>query len=246
MGRARLWAGLSVLALVTACGGKPAPASTPADSLSPQDATAQVLTSLGDPTVRGAELVRHPTDPSCTSPCLRLRVEGAADHGVKEVWLGELILGAVAELVRTHEPTLGAVMAGEVTYRGSNGHPHLVVLASSDSPPGGRFDSPSDSALRERVESVARTYGLGVKSVDVLHPLDSALVVTLTVPAGDVSWTSDHVADELAGSPMDIEGLFVQLESPTGRPLLRIGQRLGGGVGWSAPGQADRFGINHG
>jgi hypothetical protein len=249
MGRGRLWVSLSMVALcLTACGtGNAAEPGDPPTGLAPQDAIERVLASLGDPTVRGAEVVTDPNEPSCTSPCLRVSLDNEADHGVKEAWLAHLVVGAVGELIRTDETNLDMVIAGEITSRDSNGHVHTDLLAGSG-PVGRRFHSPSDSALSERVASVAAKYGLGVKSVEVLHPLDSALAVTLTAPPGDVRWTIDQLADELLGSPVDVEGLFVQLDSPTGEPLFRIAfrERTRGGVGWFAPGQENRFGFNHG
>lgn len=249
MGRGRLWVSLSVVGLcLTACGnGAAAEARNPLPGPAPQDAVAQVLASLGDPSVRGAEVVSDPNEPSCTSPCLRVSLDNDADHGVKEAWLAHLVVGAVAELIRTDQTNLGMVLAGEITTRGSNGRVHTALLSGSG-PVGQRFNSPSDSALRERVAGVAAKYGLGVESVELLHPLDSALAVTLTVPPGDVSWTINQLTDELLGSPADVEGLFVQLESPTGQPLIRIAyrERTRGGGGWFAPGQDDRFGFNHG
>jgi hypothetical protein len=114
---------------------------------------------------------------------------------------------------------------------------------------GQEFDSPPDDDLRQRVATIADGYGLGVGSVEILHPLDSALAVTFTVPPGDVAWTIDGLSQELEGSPPDVEGVFVELDSPTGRPLARFAyrERLHGGGGWFAAGQAARFGfVNHG
>ena len=55
---------------------------------------------------------------------------------------------------------------------------------------------------------------------EVLHPLDSALAATLTVPPGAVSWTLYQLTHDLLGSPVDLEGLSLQLNSPSGRQLL--------------------------
>jgi hypothetical protein len=250
MGSGRLRVSLSAVALcLTACStGNAAEAGDPPTGLAPPDAIARVLGSLGDTTVRGAEMVTGHDEPLCTSPCLRVSVDTDADHGVKEAWLGELVVGAVGELIRTDETNLGTVIAGEIATTDSNGHVHTAPIAEGGSPVGRQFHSPRDSALRQRVATVAAKHGLGVESVEVLHPLDSALAVTLTVPPGGVPWTIDQLANELMGSPVDMEGLFVELDSPTGKPLIRIArrERFTGGGGWFAPGQDDRFGFNHG
>jgi hypothetical protein len=113
---------------------------------------------------------------------------------------------------------------------------------------GQHFNSPSDADLRQRVATVAGKYGLGVGSIEVLHPLDSALAVTYTVPRGKPAWTFQELECALLGSPTDIEGIYLQLNSPGGRPLFRVanGERTTGGGGWFAPGQGDRFNFHHG
>jgi hypothetical protein len=87
-----------------------------------------------------------------------------------------------------------------------------------------------------------------VDAVEVLHPLDSALAVTFTVPPGAVSWTLFQLTRELLGPHTDVEGLSIQLNAPSGRPLLSAayGERATGGGGWFAPGQDQRFGFQHG
>ena len=210
---------------------------------------ARVLASLGDPTVQGVDVIPAPGVYGCGSPCLRVRLKSLADHGVKEVWLGQLIEGAVGEMIRTdNQKTLAEVLGAEVVTPTRSGHLVTTPLGMGYSPLGHRFDSPSDADLRQRAADVADKYGLTVNSVQVLHPLDSALAVALTVPPGAVSWTIDQLTTELLGHPVDIEGVSVELNSPSGRPVLRIenGERAKGGGGWFAPGQDERFGFQHG
>jgi hypothetical protein len=250
MGRAHLCAGLSMAALcLSACGsGNSADANDTPTGLEPDVAVARVLGSLGDPMVQGVDVIPAPGVYGCGSPCLRVRLNSNADHGVTEVWLGQLIEGAVGELVRTDQKTLAEVLGAEVVTPTRNGHLVTTPLGMGYSPLGHRFNSPSDADLRQRAADVADRYGLTVNSVEVLHPLDSALAVTFTVPRGAVSWTLYQLTNDLLGSPIDVEGLSIQLNSPNGRPLLRVanGERAKGGGGWSAPGQDDRFALNHG
>jgi hypothetical protein len=251
MARARWCAGLTMAALcLSACGsGNPANANDTRAGLKPHAAVARVLSSLGDPTVRGVDVIPAPGVYGCGSPCLRVRLNRNADHGVKEVWLGQLIEGAVGELIRTDsQKTLAEVLGAEVVTSSRRGHLVTTPLGMGYSLLGHRFNSPSDTALRQRVADVADTYGLTVDSVEVLHPLDSALAVTFTVPPGAVAWTLYQLTNELLGSPIDIEGLSLQLNSPSGSPLLGVenGERAKGGGGWFAPGQDERFGFQHG
>jgi hypothetical protein len=251
MGRRRSCAGLSMVALCLAgCGhGNSADANNASTGLEPHAAVARVLASLDDPTVQGVDVIPAPGVYGCGSPCLRVRLNSNTDHLVKEVWLGRLVEGAVGELVRTpDQKQLAEVLGAEVVTPTSSGHRVTTPLGMGYFPLGHRFNSPSDADLRQRAADVADTYGLTVDSVEVLHPLDSALAVTFTVPSGAVSWTLYQLTNDLLSSPIDVEGLSIQLNSPTGQPLLRVanGVRAKGGGGWSASGQDDRFGLNHG
>jgi hypothetical protein len=217
--------------------------------MEPQAAVARVLASLGDPEVQGVDVIPAPGVYGCGSPCLRVRVANKADHGIEEEWLAQLIEGAVGELVRTpDQKTLAQVLGAEVVTRTRTGHRVTTHLGMGYSPLGHRFNSPSDADLRQRATDVADKYGLTLDSVDVLHPLDSALAVTLAVPPGPVSWTLYQLTNDLHGSPTDVEGLSIRLNSPSGQPLLHIanGERAKGGGGWFATGQDDRFGFQHG
>jgi len=207
-----------------------------------------VLASLGDTTVQGVDVIPAPGVYGCGSPCLRVRIKNNADHQIREVWLGRLIEGTVGDLVRTDHKTLAEVLGAEVVISARSGHLVTRQLGMSYSPLGQRFNSPSDADLRQRAADVADKYGLKVDSVEVLHPLDSALAVTFTVPPGPVSWTLYQLTNDLQGSPVDVEGLSIQLNSPSGRPLVHVanGERAKGGGGWFAPGQDDRFGFQHG
>ena len=103
---------------LAACGnGNSAGASDTPSGLAPDDAVARVLASLGDPMVQGAKVVDDRSDSYCRYPCLRVRVESNAGPQVKEVWLAELVEGAVGESVRTDETTVAQVLAAEMVDR---------------------------------------------------------------------------------------------------------------------------------
>ena len=123
---------------------------------------------------------------------------------------------ATIELIRTDQKTLASVVAGQIVERTPNGRVHSIPLLMNGLV-GQHFNSPSDADLRQRVDTVAEKYGLSVASVEVLHPLDSALAVTYTVSRGKPSWTFQELESALLGSPTDIEGIYLQLNSPGGR-----------------------------
>ncbi|MDX6297848.1 MAG: hypothetical protein QOI51_1705, partial [Nocardioidaceae bacterium] len=76
MGRGRVWASLASAGLcLTACGGGNSVGvlDTPT-GMTPHDAVARVLASLGDPMVRGVDVIPAPGIDGCGSPCLRVRL----------------------------------------------------------------------------------------------------------------------------------------------------------------------------
>lgn len=213
--------------------------------LPPEQAAARVLRSLGEPTVRDIRVIHEPLDPHGGLNWVRTYFTRSADGSAYRDWVSYLVEGSVAELMRTAQPTLAEVISGgDSVVAGPHGA-RVSTANGMGAQQGEYFDSPSDAALRGRVDMVAHDHGLTASSAKVLHPLDSALIVRLVVPSGHPTWTLDQLRAELLGSPVDIEGLFIELDSPTGTPLARIGwrERIGGGGGTFAPGQAVRFGI---
>jgi hypothetical protein len=130
----------------------------------------------------------------------------------------------------------------------TNGDPVTVPIGMGEATAGLTFNSPGATQLEERVSEVASELGIQVASVRVLTPLDSALAVTVKVPPGPVSWSVNELIADLQGSPADVEGVYVEIQSEAGDPLVRpsAAKRLGGGGLWFAHGQAERFGANHG
>jgi hypothetical protein len=130
-----------------------------------------------------------------------------------------------------------------------DGRPMTTSLGVGAVSLGQDVGSADDSALTARVTDVAQSHGLRIAVLRVLHPLESALSVTFVVPDGaTIDWTLDALRTSLAGTPPDLEGLFIELRDSDGRPLLQSGvaYRIGEGGLWFAPGQDSRFGAVHG
>jgi hypothetical protein len=186
---------------------------------------------------------------------LTVTIDSDQADGVKQRWLAQMVQGAVEDLMRTYEATTSQVLQGaKLVDRDESGHRVVADLGYGAVVGGQAFGSPSDDALRQQVAAAAEKYGLTVDSVQVLHPLDSALVVTMTVPDGPLDgWdlgSLQHAIEGGTGSQFhpDVEGLYLELRSPSGNPIVKSSMafRIPGGGGWSAPGQDERFGINHG
>jgi hypothetical protein len=153
-------------------------------------------------------------------------------------------------LMRRDEPTTQAVIGGgEVVGLNNSGQPVSTVLGTGFIAGGQQFASPSDDVLRSRIRAVASTFGLAVRTLTILHPLESAISVSFTVPDNaTVSWTIDQLGAAIEGAPRTVEGSLIQLYSTSGEHLLSSGAayRTGLGVLSFAPGQDVRFGALHG
>lgn len=219
-----------------------------AQSMSLESAANQVVSTIGDPMVEGADVIADPSETPGGPPWVRVRLDSNAGDGVKEVWLGRLVEGAAGELAHTSEQkALTDVLGGgEIVDNGPNGKTVTTPLGMGSAATGQEFDSPSDQELEDRVNAAATKFGLGVRAVEVLHPLDSALAVTYTVPAGHVNWNVYQLLRALIKSPTDVEGFYIELDSESGDPLLRTTfvERIPSGTGSFAPGQNERFGFN--
>jgi hypothetical protein len=176
--------------------------------------------------VLAADGPAQPGDSPATGPGVRVPVEGDQADDLYAVWLGGLERGAVADRMRDDEEVTADVIDG-----------------------GQVFHSPSDDDLEARVEAAARKFGLQLLSVEVMHPLESAISVKFALPEdGELTWTIDDLRDAVAGSPSSVEGVFIEIDSPSGKSLIRTSSsyRTGEGGLSFAPGQDDRFGALHG
>jgi hypothetical protein len=223
--------------------------------LSADQATQQVLGGLGDPSVVSATVGTPSLSSGESGRWLTVTMDRSQGDAVEREWLAQLVQGAVEDLMRTHEATTSQVLQGaELVTRDESGHRSVTDLGFGAVVGGQVFGCPSDDALRHQVAATAERYGLTVDSVEVLHPLESALVVTMTVPDGPLDgWTLESLQEAIEGGAgptfhPDVEGLYLELRSPSGAPLVKSGValRIPGGGGWSAPGQDERFGISHG
>ena len=239
----------------------PQPSGAPADysaghhavgrGLASVQAAAQVLAGLAGTPVQKITVGNPPSASGLTSASwITVDVGGVNPDSVESNWLGALAQGAVADLMRRDEPNTQAVIGGgEVVGLNNSGQPLSTVLGTGFVVGGQQFDSPSDDVLRSGIYDVASKFGLEVRTLTILHPLNSAISVSFTVPdTAAVLWTIDELRAALDGSPKELEGSFIQLYSKSGQRLLSSGVAYRTGLGGLsfAPGQDARFGALHG
>ena len=230
---------------VTYAGGQSTPLASLSANAVTSDAAEQVMKDLsGEPQLAGVTTKSTPSGLQVVVTLTR------NDDGVPDVWLADLAVGAVAE--RSHSDQAVAndlISSATAVGPGKGGEPVTTYLGVGAVRLGQVFGSPSDSALTAHVADVAKTHGLTVAELQILHPLESALSVKFVVPDGaTIDWTIDQLRTDLVGGSPDVEGVFIELDDSHGQPLLQSGvaYRTGEGGLWFAPGQDARFGAVHG
>jgi hypothetical protein len=209
-----------------------------------------VLKGMAETEVRSASVTGEPTGSAATAPRVRVQVDSDRGDDLYAVWLGDLVRGAVADRMRDDEKTTADVIGGgQVEDTDRSGAPVIVPLGTGSIVGGQVFDSPSDDVLEARAEGAARKFGLKLLSIDVMHPLESAISVKFELPEdGALTWTIDDLGAAVAGSPPSVEGVFIEIDSPSGKLLIRTSssyRTAEGGLSF-APGQDERFGAVHG
>lgn len=210
----------------------------------PSDATRQVMNGLKNTDLTGLTTTAMPSGTSVT-----VQLAGNNDQLTDE-WLADLAVGAYAELAHSDQTVTSDLVAKSTMIRpGPDGTPVTTDLGTGAVRLGQEFGSPSDSTLRGRAADVAKSFGLQVADVQILHPFESALEVKLVVPDGaKIGWTIDQLREALdGGQTPDVEGVLIELYAPDGQKLLQTSAayRTGDGSLWFAPGQDERFGAMH-
>jgi len=177
---------------------------------------------------------------SVDRPVVQIHLARSNDD-VPDVWAAGLTVGALGELIHTDESALSQVFAAaSATGAGRDGPATWTGVGLGATSLGQRFGSPRDAELARRTDQAARAFHLTVSSLRILHPLESAIDVTFTVPDDRMShWTLDELRARLVpGATPDVEGILIRVNSASGRPLATSGiaYRTGEHGLWCAPG----------
>ena len=187
-------------------------------------------------------------------PWLSIKVAGADSEpeGMELAWQADLLQGAVTELARGAGQAANEVVAGaSVDLQTSTGEIIELGGGAGYVATGQDFavaDS-TDEEIAARVTATLERFDLKVHRVEVLHPLDAAVsVVAQTSSAKDPGWGIDTIREAIRGDAQDFEGLYIELLSPEGTPVLRssVAYRTGTGRLWFAPGADETFNAPHG
>lgn len=167
------------------------------------------------------------------------------------LWEADLAQGATADRLAGGEPNLANVIVGSTILSGSADQTEVVGGGVGDVEASQAFASraQSDAEIIEDVNRALAKYNLTPTEVQVLHPLDPAVAVRATVADADnLGGDFDSIRAWVLGDPVRYEGLYLEIDSPNGGPLVvnSVAFRSGAGRLWIAPGYDDVVGANHG
>lgn len=244
-----------VLLLLTACTSPadrpPRHEPGPGAGLSADDAIAEVLDGLGTDAVISVEPDATPAPGNDNLPGLEVHVAGDPEDPARKAradWLTELCAGAVSALMRTDESHMSQVVDRVYSYVNlPNGRTRFVGGGTGTGDWIKDYPDLDDADVVAHVDQVLGQFGLVRTTVEVLRPLDSAVVITarLDERSMHVDWTFDELLTALEGDPIAYEGTLLEIDSYEGTPLIVSGvaRRVGSGGGWFADGMDDVFGI---
>lgn len=114
-------------------------------------------------------------------------------------WRADLAAGAYAELTRTDQAAYSErVTAATATGPDESGRTVSTPLGIGAARLGQEFGSPDDTELRARVTKIADQFGITLRDLQILHPLESAIDVSFEV---DDDMKIDWTIDRLRGTP---------------------------------------------
>ena len=117
-----------------------------------------------------------PADSPATGPWVRVQVDSNKGDDLYAVWLAGLVRGAVVDRMwDDEESTADVVGGGQLEDTDRTGAAVVTPLGTGSVVGGQVFHSPSDDDLEARAEAAARRFGLELLTVQVMHPLETAI-----------------------------------------------------------------------
>lgn len=177
-----------------------------------------------------------------------------ADGGaLPSAWEADLAQGDVAERIAQGASNLADVVVGS-TLQFETAEGTLIPLTGGagdirSSQSFSAWSDESDAAITASVTETLSRFGLQTAEVRVLRPLQPALYVVATVddPA-QIDGRFGEIWNALLGDPYCCEGLYLEIDTADGVPIVRQGAafRTGSGRLWIAPEYDELVGGVHG
>jgi hypothetical protein len=161
--------------------------------------------------------------------------------GVRAFWDALLVAGAFRD--ESHARQLPPVLGKTIEVRFADGTTDEGGETIISQPPEHAIRETTDEELTAMVTSAVAGDGVSVDSVEIVRPLENAVLVTITVEdAKAFIERRDEVLYRLGeqiaqGDAPRAEGLYVQVVDSSGAPVTASGYsvRTGEGVGWIQP-----------
>ena len=243
---------LCILALCVGCGvtDDGLSAGIP-DAQLPADALAQTVAGLSG-VIRSATLDPKPPEVP-TADGIGVHVVVTADgpspaQQMEGDWEAALLVGAVADRTTADGHMASVIKAYVVDHTDSDGTttPGLWQPTNDSIVGGQKFEPPGDDREIERtVTETLAGYGMAPVSIDVLHPLDTAVKVIATIDSADaMNGRLGELQTVLTGTPAQYEGVYLEVRLPDSSPIavLATSFRTGRGSQWVRPDLEDSLG----
>ena len=212
--------------------------------------------SSGTSSLVSATIGDDPTTGGAPGRWLLLTVRVESTQGAAAIsarWQAELLLGAVAEEASAKGDSLATSIAGmQIEFLLPDGSTELAPprpLGNMAS--GQRFVSVGSAADSvKRAQDLLQKFGLAPLDVQVLHPLDDALVVSAIIPSPDaLNGRLQELEAALSGDPYAYEGFYLEIHLPGGELIAVVAGafRTGAGMQWIKDGLEGELGgtIHH-
>lgn len=217
----------------------------------PEEALAQTLAGLSG-VIRSATLGPKPTDVD-TADGVSVHVEVIVDgpSAVQQMegdWEAALLVGAVADRTTADGHLASVIKAYLTDYVHADGTvtSGLWQPTNDSIVAGQHFQPPGDDRQIERtVADTLALYNMDLMSIEVLHPLDAAVKVVATINSSDaMNGRLAEVQTVLTGTPIQYEGLYLEVRLPDASPIavLATSFRTGRGSQWVRPDLEDSLG----
>jgi hypothetical protein len=216
----------------------------------PEEALTQTLAGLSD-VIHSAVLVTpasDATDPTGMSLDITVAADGRAlVQGLEGDWEAALLLGAVADRT-TRDGHMASEIKGWTVEHVPAGETDesLWEPTNNSMVPHQKFLPPGDDAeIKRTVDDALARYNLEALSVDVLHPLDTAIKVIAIIDSPEaMNGQLSQLQTELTGTPIQYEGVYLEVRLPDNSPIAVLASafRDGSGTQWVRPDLEDVLG----
>lgn len=230
--------------------------SGPHQSLPAGQAIAAAVAGVDDALLVHASIRPHTSPAGSPSKWFHAVVRAPAVTSGKDVmalWEAFLVQGAAAEYLSAGGDRADTISGSTIDVELPDGTVvEDVAGGAGDVLAGQQFDAGdrSDAQIAKEVHQILSKYALKPTSVRILHPFGPApvIVATETAPGSISQHELMSVVADVVGSPVDVDGIYLEIDLPDGQVATRQAYpyRTGAGLNWANPVSGIGIGAPHG